>query len=169
MVNPFTMLGLPERFELPLAEIDARYREISRAQHPDRFAQETPAVRREAAAKALEVTAAYRALRDPITRAEALLALRGVGMDDQADPAFLFEMMELREGLSAARAQENLDAVRGLERRVQTLLAETEKRFGIAFSTQEMASARDAAMRMRYFRRFLDEASAFEEALSERN
>ena len=58
-------------------------------------------------------------MRDPIRRAEALLALDGVAVSDaeeraaaKADPEFLMEMLEQREALSEAKAGKDLEAVR---------------------------------------------------------
>ncbi|MDH4061074.1 MAG: co-chaperone HscB, partial [Aquincola sp.] len=38
--NDFTLFGLPERFALDRADLDARWRELQSSVHPDRFAGE---------------------------------------------------------------------------------------------------------------------------------
>ena len=86
-----------------MAELEKRHRELSRALHPDRHADKTPAERRHALGKAIEVNEAFRVLKDPVRRAEALLRGRGVhieeGKEAPADPSFLMDIMELRETL----------------------------------------------------------------------
>ncbi len=101
MHDPFTTLGLLPAFDLDVEAAEKRHRELSRALHPDRYAQSPPAERRAALGKAIEVNEAWRTLRDPIRRGEALLRRMGLHVDEgqepRPDPALLMEMMEKKE------------------------------------------------------------------------
>src|SRR4051794_15429497 len=105
MNDPFAILGVPRRFSFPAglasAELEQRHRDLSRALHPDRHVNAPPAERRLALEKAVAVNDAFRTLRDPLSRAQALLALHGVAITegDRASNALLMEVMELREEL----------------------------------------------------------------------
>src|SRR5688500_11574646 len=105
MNDPFAILGLPARFDLSPREIEQRVRELQKALHPDRFVGRPAQERRMSLSRAVEVNEAHRTLRDDLSRARALLALRGHSVADAqpADPELLMEMMERREALSDAR------------------------------------------------------------------
>lgn len=107
-MDPFATLGIEPKYALDLAAVEKIHRELSRALHPDRYASAAPSERRAALAKAADVNEAWRIVRDPVRRAEALLAARGVPVGEdkepKAAPALLMEMMEAREALAEARA-----------------------------------------------------------------
>jgi len=117
----FALFGLPERFELDLAALDARWKQLQGAAHPDRFATETAAAQRVAMQWAIRINEAYRRLKDPLARAGYLCALHGVDLqaeNNTAMPAaFLMQQMEWRDALSEAGS---LDAVEALADEVAT-------------------------------------------------
>lgn len=169
MNDPFATLGVPRRFTLPAAELEQRHRDLSRAVHPDRHAADAPAVRRAALERAVSVNDAFRALRDPLSRAESLLALHGLALTegDRAPPALLMDVMELREALDEARGRP--ERVAPLRAAVARRVADAERALAEAFDRAEapdaaaLARAREAAVGLRYFRRFEEEADAMEE------
>jgi len=83
-MDPFATLGLAPSFDVDLAAIGKIHRELSRALHPDRYIGASPSERRAALAKAIEVNEAWRIVRDPIRRADALLVLRGVASGESS-------------------------------------------------------------------------------------
>src|SRR2546423_1889728 len=66
----FALLGVAPRFDVDERELDARYRELSRKLHPDRFARAPAKARMRSLQAATALNDAYRTLRDPIKRAE---------------------------------------------------------------------------------------------------
>jgi molecular chaperone HscB len=174
IADPFATLGLPRRYEIDFAQLEARYRELQRALHPDRHVSSSPAERRIAIAKAVEVNEAYRALKDELARGEALLALErnapGGGERAEEAPEFLMEMMELRETLGEARAARDLARVQRLAGEVRALHEQTRAALIAAFDAAcdhardaQLAQAARLLGRLKYYRRFLDEVSAIEE------
>jgi len=105
--NYFGLFGLPSTFDLDATDLAARYRELQRRFHPDRFASASEPERRLSLQLTAQVNAAFQTLKDPVARARYLLALQGVDTgedtDTAMDPAFLMEQMELRESLAEAR------------------------------------------------------------------
>jgi molecular chaperone HscB len=105
--DDFTLFGLPERFALDRADLDARWRKLQASVHPDKFAAEGAAAQRVAMQWAVRVNEAYRRLREPLMRAAYLCALRGAPIDahdNTAMPAdFLMQQMQWREALDDAR------------------------------------------------------------------
>ena len=70
--DDFALFGLPRRFALDRAGLDARWRELQAEVHPDRFAAEGAAAQRVAMQWAVRVNEAYRRLKDAL----ALLDMR---------------------------------------------------------------------------------------------
>jgi molecular chaperone HscB len=104
--NHFELFGLPRTFQLDAQALDARYRELQREVHPDRFATASDAERRASMQMATRVNEAYRTLKSPLARARYLLELQGVDLGTETNTAmpaaFLAEQMEWREGLEEA-------------------------------------------------------------------
>jgi len=171
--DPFATLGVEARFDLDPKELEARHRELSRALHPDRHAGATPAQRRLALSRAIEVNEAYRLLKDPVKRAERVLEARGAPVGEGQEPkpsgALLMEMMESREALSEAVSEKDAVRVRALGSEMRARNQSLLERLREALATDDDAH-RSAAVALlgeiRYVRRFLDEVAAFEEALA---
>ncbi len=68
-MDPFATLGIDPAFNIDLAAVEQRHRDLSRALHPDKFSGAPAAERRLALNRAIEVNEAWRAVRDPIRRA----------------------------------------------------------------------------------------------------
>ena len=169
-VDPFATLGLPRSYDVDLPAVEKTHRELSRALHPDRFVNAGASERRDALSKAVEVNEAWRIVRDPIRRAEALLELAGPAVGEErasaTDPEFLMEMLEQREALAEAkqakdlaRIQEMAKAIEGRSRAVEQVLADS-------FARGEAASLVPRLGELRFYRRFLDEVSAIEDELA---
>ena len=106
MQDAFHRLGLPRRFVLDAGALERAYLAHSRTVHPDYHLAGASADLSASLELSAAVNEAYNTLRDPFTRAEHLLALEGgpsAGEHKQMPPAFLAEMLELREQLEAAR------------------------------------------------------------------
>ena len=76
-MDPFATLGIVRGYDVDLRAVEKTHRELSRALHPDRFVNAPSSERKAALTKAVAVNEAWRMVRDPIRRAEALLKLAG--------------------------------------------------------------------------------------------
>jgi molecular chaperone HscB len=169
-MDPFATLGVQARFDLDLAAVEKTHRELSRALHPDRYVSAGATERREALGKAIEVNEAWRILRDPIRRAQALLSLRGVtvaeGREPQADPEFLMEMLEQREALDEAKQAKDLARIHTMATGIEARAKAVEGELVAGFARGEAASLVGKVGELRFFRRFLEEVSAIEDELA---
>ena len=109
----FGLLGLAPAFTLDEKALEAAYFKAQRLYHPDRFVGKPEAERAGALQKSVDTNEAYRTLKDPLSRAQSLLALHGiiVGTDtDTVKPAqsLLMETMEWREAIDEAETPESL-------------------------------------------------------------
>jgi len=166
-MDPFATFGIPRGFDLDLAALEKTHRELSRTLHPDRHIGSMAGERREALARAIEVNEAWRVLRDPIRRAEALLRLGGIGVDEdsgpKADPEFLMEMLDQREELSRAVAARDLASVRRLAEIVGARASEAESDLSRGFAQGATSALLRRLGELRFYRRFLDEVSTVED------
>lgn len=187
MMDPFEVLGIAPQFDVDLRTVEERYRELSRVLHPDRHVGKPAAERRLALGKAVEVGQAVRMLRDPVSRASALLRRVGVRVDEGNEPKpapeFLMELLELRESLAEARAKRDGEAVerlaQSIRQREQVVMNSLTKRFGPLTAVRspggsqhepasELAAARELLPllgELRYYRRFLEEVSSIQDDL----
>src|SRR5664279_4596641 len=127
----FAVFGVERRYDLDLAELEGRYRDLSRKLHPDRFARADPRARRASLQRSVQLNEAWRTLKDPFRRAVYVLSLAGVSLSKEVPAALLMETLELREELGEARAA-------GDDRRVQAMAAAMRAR--VAASMQAVAA-----------------------------
>ena len=111
----FTFLGVPRKLNLDVADLEQRFRALSRQFHPDYFYNATPAERRASLERSSYLNDAYRTLRQPIPRVEYLLSVEGMDRrrsergdaaaepDQKVPPALLEEVFALNEELDAVR------------------------------------------------------------------
>jgi molecular chaperone HscB len=177
----FAVLGVARRYDGDLVAMEAAYKELSRKLHPDRFARADPRARRASLQRTVQLNEAWRALKDPMKRAEYLLALGGVKIatDDggarsggvAASPALLMEMLELREELGDARATNDDAKVRAMGEAMHARVARAEAAVAAGLAGTPAAESLEAVGRelvaLRYYRRFLDEVAAHENAAVE--
>ena len=103
--NHFELFGLPTRYRIDMEALELAYRDLQTRVHPDRHAGGSDAQKRAALQASARVNEAYRALRDPVTRAEYVLQLQGVdatGASVKLPVAFLTEQLERHEDAEAA-------------------------------------------------------------------
>ena len=133
----FSLLGLPRQFALDPADLERRFRELSRSLHPDRFARAEARERRLSLERATRLNDAFRYLRDWRLRAAYLLKLAGTDVFAEgktfADPAFLEEQLEWREAMALATADRDIRRLGGIAAaardRLGSLQAEVGRRF----------------------------------------
>ena len=102
-------LGVPRKLNLNMADLEQRFRGLSRQFHPDYFYNATLAERRASLERSSYLNDAYRTLRQPIARIEYLLGLEGFSAGAQGrcrgkvPAALLEEVFELNEELDEVR------------------------------------------------------------------
>lgn len=105
----FALFGLPEAFAIQQPELDARFRRLQAAVHPDRHAAGSDTDRRLALQLAADANEAYRTLSDPTRRAAWLCERHGAPVDAERNTAmpadFLMRQMEWREAIDEVRDQ----------------------------------------------------------------
>jgi len=113
--NDFELFDLPRRFGQDRAAIDARWKELQREAHPDRFAAQGAAAQRVAMQWSVRINEAYQRLKDPLKRAAYLCEQAGFPINAENNTAmpalFLMEQMEWREALEEAAGEADLEVL----------------------------------------------------------
>jgi molecular chaperone HscB len=111
----FELFNLPPTFVQDRAAIDARWKELQREAHPDKFSSHGVAAQRVAMQWSVRINEAYQRLKDPLKRAAYLCELHNAPINAENNTAmpsaFLMQQMELREALDDAESEENLDEI----------------------------------------------------------
>jgi molecular chaperone HscB len=166
MSSPFELLGVPALFALDERELEKRHRDLSRALHPDRYTGRPSSERREALSRAISVNEAFRKLRDPLSRAEALLQQLGREISEtnqpKPEPALLMQVMEQREALATARRAGDRARIEGIAAAASGRLEDATERMADAFSEEPVPVDRVLTLlgELRYLRRLKEEAGA---------
>ncbi|MFZ4626235.1 MAG: Fe-S protein assembly co-chaperone HscB [Rhodoferax sp.] len=114
--DDFELFGLQRCFAQDRALLDARWKDLQREAHPDKFAAQGAAAQRIAMQWSVRINEAYQRLKNPQQRAAYLCELQGVPVNAESNTAmpavFLMQQMEWREQLEAAHSAEDLDQIR---------------------------------------------------------
>lgn len=164
----FALFDLQPAFRIDPAQLSARYRELAKAVHPDRFADASEREQRLALERSAQLNEAYQTLKSVPRRALYLLALRGRELPLEAtvqDPDFLLQQMQWREELEELQDSADLAGVAVFKRR----LKEAQERLDAQFADcWDDAGRRDEAERLVRRMQFLDKLVHEVRALEER-
>ena len=113
--NDFELFDVPVRFEQDAAVLDARWKELQREAHPDKFAAQGGAAQRLAMQWSVRINEAFQRLKDPLKRATYLCELHGAPIQAETNTAmpadFLMRQMEWREALDDAETLLNIEEI----------------------------------------------------------
>jgi molecular chaperone HscB len=159
----FELFGLPQTFSVDPAALDARYRELQREVHPDRFATASEAERRVSMQMATRVNEAYRTLKAPLPRARYLLGLMGADVGAETNTAmpadFLVEQMEWREGLEEADRLGDACSLVRLDHEVGREMEESYARLAEQFRKGDATAAAATVRKLMFFDRLKEEVT----------
>jgi molecular chaperone HscB len=156
----FSLFGLPRALTLSAAELEAAWKRVATAVHPDRFATACAAEKRVAMQWSAHANEAYRVLKEPLTRARYLCELAGVDLQTETNtamsPAFLMQQMEWHEQLDELQSHPDPSAQRLFAAQLQDALAKLVTQVGQFIDAERYT---EAAVRIREWM-FLDKLIA---------
>ncbi|MFL0797076.1 MAG: Fe-S protein assembly co-chaperone HscB [Cellvibrionaceae bacterium] len=167
--NYFDVFGIAVSFEVDVADLASRYREVQKQMHPDKFAHATSREQRLAVQFAALVNTAFETLKSPVKRAYYLLELRGLVADGDtttSDTAFLMQQIELREALSEIRDSSDPEqALDALALEVKQLLNGQAQSFALQLAGDKLPEAQAVAHRMQFLTKLSVEIEQLEAEL----
>ncbi|AFF23596.1 Fe-S protein assembly co-chaperone HscB [Pasteurella multocida] len=169
-MNPFNIFDLPVDFHVDQATLSARYLALQKSLHPDNFTTHSAQEQRLAMQRSAEVNDALQILKDPILRAETIIAIytgeqQNIEENSTRDMAFLMQQMQWREQLENIEAQQDSDQLvafsADIEKTQQALLSELAD----ALSSQQWQQAKVINDKLRFIKKLLLEVERVEEKL----
>ena len=166
----FTLFGLPASYTLSLEPLAARYQELQRQYHPDRYATASDSDRLQSIQQAATINDAYQTLKNPLRRAEYLLSLKGfdVRYEQQTmhDTAFLMEQLELREELDAIERKSDAEsALASFSQRVEKMTRQRSEQLVKELDDENWQTATDTVRKLRFLDKLQQQVEQLEEKL----
>ena len=111
----FELFEIPAQFAQDRSVLDAKWKDLQREAHPDKFAAQGAAAQRIAMQWSVRINEAYNRLKDPLKRATYLCELNGAPIEAHTNtsmpPAFMMMQIEWREALEEAETTEELEQI----------------------------------------------------------
>ena len=166
----FSIFGLPERYDINVADLAQRYRELQKEVHPDKYANSTEKERDLAVRYASLINQAYDVLKSPLERAKYLLQLRGYNLISEThtmkDNEFLMRQLELRETLENIRNEKEPEiALDKIASNVADSIDSYQQLFSEQLGTNQIEAAINTVNKMQFMVKFSDEINRLEEEL----
>ncbi len=167
----FALFDLQPAFNIDQDQLSARYRELARKVHPDRFADAGEAEQRHAIEQSANLNEAYQTLKMPSRRARYLLTLEGRELPLEAtvqDPAFLMQQMQWREELEALQEEADLAGVGSFKARLKQAQQALNDSFATLWKDEsQREEAERLVRRMQFLDKLTQEVRQLEERLDE--
>ena len=165
----FTLFGLPASYTLSLEPLAARYQELQRQYHPDKFASGSAAEQLAAVQQSATINQAWQTLRHPLTRAEYLLSLHGFDLASEQhtvrDTAFLMEQLELREELDEIEQAKDETRLEEFIQRVKGMFDSRHQQMVTQLNNETWDVAADSVRKLRFLDKLRSSAEQLEEKL----
>jgi molecular chaperone HscB len=164
----FELFELEESFDIDIAAIRERYRELQNQTHPDRFSSADEAERMQAVQQNSLVNEAYDTLKSPLKRAGYLLGLRGIDTEQASQNDLgmdlLMEQMQLREKLAELPAGESaLAELDKMKQDVKERLQGSHTTFAKHFGESDLQAAKKTFFEMQFLQKLHFEIEQSEE------
>ena len=160
--DTFGLLGLPARFDLDPAVIEAAFFERTKDLHPDKHATAPASERVAILARSRALNDAYQTLKKPVSRAEYLLEREGVtiGDNERIDPTIVMRVLEAREELAEARASGQRGRLEELRNAMQERRGQAVAELSGYFAAHALPDIKRVLIGLRYIDRYLEECDA---------
>ena len=170
--NYFEIFSIDVSTDLDISRLNEKNRELQQQVHPDRFATGTDVEKREAMQKTSLVNEAFNTLKDPVSRLQYMLSLKGVDMnaetDTTMDGAFLMEQMEFREDIANVRSQKNpLDVLDAMSADLNVKSADLISSFAEHYQQENLQKAREVVRKLQFLNKAQKEINQISEQLED--
>ncbi|MEY0588449.1 co-chaperone HscB [Providencia manganoxydans] len=166
----FTLFGFTPSYTIDSEQLVQRFQSLQRQYHPDRYATCTEQEKMQALQQAATINAAYQALRHPLKRAEYMLLLQGIDINNEQhtmhDTAFLMEQLELREELDNIESNAHAaDLLVDFIKNVQQMQKTRSAIMVTQLDDKQWEQAADTVRKLRFLDRLQQQAEQLEERL----
>ena len=117
MINYFDFYDLPIKFNLNEQELKAKYFKLLKSNHPDFYVNNPEKYKVSLLSSSLN-NEAYKCLSNFMSRANHILSLSGLAMEDKLPSDFLMEMMDINEALDDLQQEPDVSKLKSLENEI---------------------------------------------------
>ena len=170
MNNPFALFDLPVAFQVDSALLNERYLALQKSLHPDNFSAASAQEQRLAMQKSAEINDALRILKDPITRADSIIAINTGETENPEEKSnndidFLMQQMEWRETLENIENRQDTDELTAFTQEINQIRHAILSELSTALDAQQWNIARAIADKLRFIKKLQTEIERVEETL----
>lgn len=155
-MNYFELFELPVSIQIDKSKLARKYFELQKKYHPDFFARGTEHEQEQALEISSQLNKALKIFKNPDQTIKYVLQLKGLLEEEekyQLPPAFLMEMMELNEELSA----ESVQQINGLESQLYSQVQPIIENYDDASATTaNLLKLKEYYYKKKYLQRILD-------------
>ena len=170
MNNPFALFDLPVAFQVDSALLNERYLTLQKSLHPDNFSAASAQEQRLAIQKSSEINDALRILKDPITRADSIIAINTGEAENPEEKSnndidFLMQQMEWRETLENIENRKDTDELTAFTQEINQIRHAILSELSTALDAQQWDIARAITDKLRFIKKLQAEIERVEETL----
>ena len=170
MNNPFALFDLPVAFQVDSALLNERYLALQKSLHPDNFSAASAQEQRLAIQKSAEINDALRILKDPIARADSIIAINTGEQENpeeksNKDIGFLMQQMEWRETLENIENRQDTDELTAFTQEINQIRHAILSELSTALDAQQWDIARAITDKLRFIKKLQTEIERVEETL----
>ena len=170
MNNPFALFDLPVAFQVDSALLNERYLALQKSLHPDNFSAASAQEQRLAIKKSAEINDALRILKDPITRADSIIAINTGEAENPEEKSnndidFLMQQMEWRETLENIENRKDTDELTAFAQEINQIRHAILSELSTALTEQQWDIARAITDKLRFIKKLQAEIERVEETL----
>ena len=170
MNNPFALFDLPVAFQVDSALLNERYLALQKSLHPDNFSAASAQEQRLAIQKSAEINDALRILKDPITRADSIIAINTGETENPEEKSnndidFLMQQMEWRETLENIENRQDTDELTAFAKEINQIRHAILSELSTALDAQHWDIARAITDKLRFIKKLQTEIERVEETL----
>ncbi len=153
--NYFELFAIPQTYTVNLSELQLQLRKLQKEYHPDNFANQDIQILNQALVISSTINQAYKTLEQPLARAIYLLQLHGVIVDLIHDTKFssnfLMQQIELREQISAAEIEHDIDSLENIEKELKNNILVLELKIANLFAQQKYTQISELIKELAFF------------------
>ena len=169
--NFFELFGLPLDYRIDEQMLHDNHQKLQAAFHPDRYAAGSDQERRIAVQQASRINEAYDTLHNPVQRAQYMLKLAGIEINDQEttqDTTFLMEQIELREEMDQCRScQDPMRCCDHITGKLDQRSDEYASQFESLYQQQKFDDAYKISRKMQFIERIGEQIDDYQLELEE--
>ena len=157
MNNPFALFDLPVAFQVDSALLNERYLALQKSLHPDNFSAASAQEQRLAMQKSAEINDALRILKDPITRADSIIAINTGETENPEEKSnkdidFLMQQIEWRETLENIENRQDTDELTAFAQEINQIRHAILSELSTALDAQQWDIARAITDKLRFIK-----------------